>query len=66
MVYALVPRAPLETLVREQARRFSHQRRAPVAHSMMLEDQEVSAKDSDARLDEIVRETNPRVFWDLP
>jgi Fic-DOC domain mobile mystery protein B len=24
----------------------------------------VTAKDAEARLDEIVRETNPRLFWD--
>jgi hypothetical protein len=24
----------------------------------------VTAKDSEARLDEIMRETNPRLFWD--
>jgi hypothetical protein len=33
---------------------------------MLLEDQKVraKAKDSKARLDEIIRETNPRLFWD--
>jgi hypothetical protein len=31
---------------------------------MMLEDQNVPAKNVEARLDEIVRETNPRLFWD--
>jgi hypothetical protein len=31
---------------------------------MLLEDQTVTAKDVEARLDEIVRETNPRLFWD--
>jgi hypothetical protein len=31
---------------------------------MLLEDQKVTAKDSEARLDEIMRETNPRLFWD--
>jgi hypothetical protein len=31
---------------------------------MLLEDQKVMAKDAEARLDEIVRETNPRLFWD--
>jgi hypothetical protein len=31
---------------------------------MLLEDQRVPAKDAEARLDEIVRETNPRLFWD--
>ena len=31
---------------------------------MLLEDQKVEGTDSEARLDEIVRETNPRLFWD--
>jgi hypothetical protein len=31
---------------------------------MLLEDQKVAGKDSEARIDEIVRETNPRLFWD--
>jgi hypothetical protein len=31
---------------------------------MLLEDQKVAPKDAEARLDEIVRETNPRMFWD--
>jgi hypothetical protein len=33
---------------------------------MLLEDQKVKAraKDTEHRLDEIVRETNPRLFWE--
>jgi hypothetical protein len=31
---------------------------------MLLEDQKVTAKDAEARVDEILRETNPRLFWD--
>jgi hypothetical protein len=31
---------------------------------MLLEDQKVATKDTEARLDEIMRETNPRLFWD--
>ena len=64
LVYALVPNKPLEAIVRARARVFAHKRRGPVEHSMLLEDQEVKGKDAEARLDEIVRETNPRVFWD--
>lgn len=64
LVYALVPNKPLDTMVRDRARAFMHQRRAPVEHSMLLEDQKVQRKNSDARLDELVRETNPRLFWD--
>ena len=66
LVYALVPNKPLETIVRDRARILLHRRRAPVEHSMLLEDQAVSAKDSEARLDEFVRETNPSRLWDQP
>jgi predicted DNA-binding mobile mystery protein A len=64
LVYALVPNKPLETAVRDRARAFARRRRGPVEHSMLLEDQKVKGKDSEARLDEVVRETNPRLFWD--
>jgi predicted DNA-binding mobile mystery protein A len=64
LVYAIVPNKPLETTLRDRARAFARRRRAPVEHSMLLEDQKVMAKDAEARLDEIVRETNPRLFWD--
>jgi predicted DNA-binding mobile mystery protein A len=63
LVYALVPNKPLETTLRDRARAF-RRRRDPVEHSMLLEDQKVTAKDAEARLDEVVRETNPRLFWD--
>jgi predicted DNA-binding mobile mystery protein A len=64
LVYALVPNKPLETMIRDRARAFMHKRRAHVEHSMLLEDQKVRGEDADARLDELVRETNPRLFWD--
>jgi predicted DNA-binding mobile mystery protein A len=64
LVYALVPNKPLESTVRDRARAFVRRRRGPVEHSMLLEDQTVTAKNGEARLDEIVRETNPRLFWD--
>jgi predicted DNA-binding mobile mystery protein A len=64
LVYALVPNKPLEATIRDRARAFARKRRGPVEHSMLLEDQQVKRKDENARLDEIVRETNPRMFWD--
>jgi predicted DNA-binding mobile mystery protein A len=64
LVYAFVPNKPLEAMVRERARLFSRRRRDPVEHSMLLEDQAVTGKDAEKRLDEIVRKTNPRLFWD--
>jgi predicted DNA-binding mobile mystery protein A len=66
LVYALVPNKPLEAIVRDRARAFARRRLEPVEHSMLLEGQKVTAKakDSTARLDELVRETSPRLFWD--
>jgi predicted DNA-binding mobile mystery protein A len=64
LVYALVPNKPLETMVRDRARVFARNRLGHVAHSMLLEDQNVKAGNTEARLDEVIRETNPRLFWD--
>jgi predicted DNA-binding mobile mystery protein A len=64
LVYALVPNRPLEETVRDRARAFLRRRREPVEHSMRLEDQGVQRKDTEALVDEIVRETNPSKFWD--
>ena len=35
-----------------------------VEHSMQLEDQGVPAKDFEARIDALARDTNPRKLWD--
>lgn len=64
LVYALIPNKPLEATVRERARAFARRRWRPVEHSMLLEDQQVTRDDSDDQLDDIIRETNPRRFWD--
>ena len=64
LVYALIPNKPLETIVHDRARAFARRRREPIEHSMLLEDQKVEAKNAEASVDEIVRETNPRLFWD--
>lgn len=64
LVYAFIPKKPLETMVRDRALLFARRRRAPIEHSMLLEDQAVAETDAGQRLDEIVRETNPRLFWD--
>ena len=43
LVYALVPKQPLEAMVRDRARAFARKRREAVEHSMLLEDQKVNA-----------------------
>jgi predicted DNA-binding mobile mystery protein A len=53
LVYALVPNKPLETTLRDRARAFW--RRAPVEHSMLLDDQKVTAKDADAPMKSCAR-----------
>jgi predicted DNA-binding mobile mystery protein A len=63
LIYALVPNKPLDAMVRERARAFVRKRLRPVEHSMLLEDQKIS-KRADADLDEVIRETNPSLFWD--
>lgn len=64
LVYLLVPNKTLEATVRDRARAFERRRRAPIEHSMRLEDQTVRVKNVEERLDEVVRDTNPRLFWD--
>src|ERR1700735_1981471 len=53
LVYAFIPNKPLEATIRERARSFARKRRGPVEHSMLLEDQKVKGKNSEARLDDI-------------
>lgn len=64
LVYALAPKTTLELAVRDRARALARRRRTAVEHSMLLENQKVEERDFEARLDDIVRETNPRLFWD--
>ena len=64
LIYALVPNKPLETTVRERARAFMRKRQEQVEHSMLLENQKVTSRNTEARLDEILRETKPSLFWD--
>jgi predicted DNA-binding mobile mystery protein A len=64
VVYALIPNKPLEEMVRDGARAYARKRRGPIEHSMLLEDQAVTDKDLEAEIDQIIRETNPRLFWD--
>jgi len=64
LIYALVPNQPLEETIRERARLFWRRRREPVEHSMTLEDQKVAPQDVERLLDEILRETSPRKFWE--
>jgi predicted DNA-binding mobile mystery protein A len=64
LIYALVPNKPLETTIRERARALLRRRRRPVEHTMLLEDQQVKETGSDAHLEDVIRQTNPRLFWE--
>jgi predicted DNA-binding mobile mystery protein A len=64
LVYALVPNEPLEIMVRDRARLMARRRLEAVHHTMVLERQKVSAKELEARVDEVAREIKPRALWD--
>jgi predicted DNA-binding mobile mystery protein A len=64
LVYALIPNKPLGTTVRERVRAFLRRRRQPVEHTMLLEDQRVTDSSTDAQIEDALRGTNPRRFWD--
>lgn len=66
-IYALIPRASLEELVRNQAIAVVQERMKRVGHSMALEDQkldeELEKKSFQDIVDEMMREM-PRSLWD--
>src|SRR4029077_8396372 len=64
LVYALIPNKPLESIVREQARKVARRRLQSVEHSMALEQQAVSPKGFEKRLDALASEISPRALWD--
>jgi predicted DNA-binding mobile mystery protein A len=64
LVYAFVPKKPLEETVRARARNFIRRRRVPIEHSMLLEDQKVQGIVEEARLDEVIRDMSPSRFWE--
>ena len=66
LVYALVPTKPLEQMVRDRARLFARRRRGPIEHSMALEDQTVPSNQTEAVIDDIVREISPGRLWNEP
>ena len=53
LVYALVPRASLDDVVRQQARRTAEARLNAIRHSMRLEDQAVADADTVELIDEL-------------
>ena len=64
LVYALVPNQPHEMTIRARARALLRRRRSPIEHTMLLEAQDVAGPDTERQIDDIIRETSPRRFWD--
>lgn len=56
LVYALVPRKPLETLVQERAHQVARERLRSISHSMALEDQQVREDDERAQLERLAQQ----------
>ncbi|MCG8042450.1 MAG: mobile mystery protein A [Candidatus Thiodiazotropha endolucinida] len=54
LVYALVPRQPLDKLVRERAERLAKKRMESTRHSMALEAQRVEAADEQEQLKRMI------------
>ncbi len=67
LVYALVPRKPLEALAEERAARLARRRLATTRHSMRLEAQGVDAADEAAQLRQLAKrllEKSGSALWE--
>ncbi|MEX1198315.1 MAG: mobile mystery protein A [Pseudohongiellaceae bacterium] len=56
LVYAFVPRKPLQELVLERARRVARRRLSVTGHHMVLEAQSVSHEDEKEQFEQLVRQ----------
>jgi len=65
LVYALVPRKPLDELVSERAERLAKQRLKSTSHSMALEAQSVDTADEKEQLNRAVRRLLEKAGSDL-
>lgn len=65
LVYAIVPRKPLRSVIRERARALALERLKPIAQSMALEAQALSKKQFRRQVDELARdlEQRPKALW---
>lgn len=66
LVYAIVPQESLERTIRDRAASIVDERLAKVGHTMLLENQDVSAADrtlqKERMIDDLIRD-EPRVLW---
>jgi predicted DNA-binding mobile mystery protein A len=68
LVYALVPRKPLQDLVEERAQRLAHARLQATSHSMALEDQTLDDADARMLLDQLIKklaEQEGSALWEV-
>jgi predicted DNA-binding mobile mystery protein A len=67
LVYALVPKTPLEDAVKRRAREIATRDLARVAHTMTLEAQGTGDADMEARIEAYVRDlVKDRDLWNQP
>ena len=67
LVYALVPKLPIDTILRNRAAATALQQRARASHTMALEDQSLDSADQQAELDRLIDELlrgSPARLWD--
>ena len=65
-VYGFVPKDTLEAMVREQARKIAMERMKRLSHTMSLELQELSAKNKESALKDMIDKIlidEPKDFW---
>ena len=65
LVFAIVPRKPLRAIIRERARTLAMERLKPIARSMELEDQSLSAQQLERQVKELANdlEKKPSNLW---
>lgn len=56
LVYAFVPKDSLDQIVEEQCKLYASQVLSKIEHTMGLEDQKVTAEESQAQLEELINE----------
>lgn len=67
LVYALIPKSSLESIVQSRARNIAVRDLKRVSHTMKLENQATEVGDQSARIDEYIREhVKDRDIWNEP
>lgn len=65
LIYAIVPRKPIQTTLGERAREVAAQRVARISKTMQLEDQAVGEREEEALIQDYARQLleKPRELW---